>query len=286
MQIDRHLADRRRKQQKRRYYLWGILVLFVAYFIAFGIFVLIIRSPAFRAGSITIEGVSAVPSSTVMSLLEASIIRDGNVLSGRNNSTKALYGFRNMLIWPSALPSSTVATVPQLAGVTIAKNYFFHTITVTVTERKPFAVWCDMPAGATASVAAVSGDEQCFWFDNNGIAFQRTSDTEGGAILVIHNATSHAAAINHPVLPQPLMANLISVLNVMKGSGLDIPVVSLDDLSLQQVSAVVLNGPTLHFSLRFSSDQDLLVLESLMEKQDFYKLQYIDFTVQNRAYYK
>ena len=59
---------------------------------------------------------------------------------------KAMLGFNNLFIWPDALPSSTVASIPQLASVTIAKNYFLHTITVTVTERQPFAVWCMMPA--------------------------------------------------------------------------------------------------------------------------------------------
>lgn len=297
--VGRNLADRRRRQQKRRVYFFATAGVLAIYFVALGIFWLIVRSPAFRVENITVEGLSAdegvgnnggssaaVSSSTVLSLVEASIIRKGDLLSAPNDGWKAMLGTQNMFIWPSALPSSTVAVIPQLAGVTIAKNYIFHTITITATERQPFAVWC-------VDAAAAANNGQCYWFDNLGIAFEQTPDTEGGNIVVITDdaSSTNVAVINQPVLPAEFMPNLISIVNVLKASDLSVANISIGDLSLQQVDVTVATpqgapGPVIYFSLRFPSDNDLPVLESLMNKSGFYKLQYIDFTVQNRAYYK
>lgn len=274
MQADRIVAERRRKQTKRRTYFWAVAGFLVVYFAAFTIFYFIVRSPAFRVEKITIQGTNEVPTSTVMDILETSIIRQGNTLTGRESGMKAMLGFDNMLIWPKAIPSSTFAVVPQLAGITISKNYFLHTITVTVTERVPYAVWCVMPA------------DDCFWFDNHGIAFANTLDTEGGAITVIHDYSKDSVALDGSVLPVEFMPALISIVNTIKTSGLNVQQIALNDLSLEQINVTTLNGPAVYFSLRFSADEDLGVLESLMAQPGFDKLQYIDFTVQNRAFYK
>lgn len=280
MQVDRYVAERRRKQKTRRKYFWGVAGFLVLYFVVLGIFFFIVRSPAFQVEKINIEGTSEVSTSTVMSLLQASIINKGFGLAAPHDGWNAMLGFGNMLIWPDALPTSTIAVVPRLAGVTISKNYFLHTINVTATERTPFAVWCVMPNTASAS------DERCFWFDSQGIAFANTLDTEGGAILVIHDYAQDQIALNGPVLSSEFLSNLISIVNVVKASGLDVQEIALHDISLQQIDVTTVGGPVIYFSLRFSPNPDLAVLRSVMVKPGFNKLQYIDFTVQGRAYYK
>ncbi len=257
MQIDRYVADRRRRQKKRKKYFWAIAGFLAVYFIAFGIFYLIVRSPAFQAEKITVEGNSAVSTPEIMDLLHSSIIRTGASIDKPNSGLAAMLGFNSLFIWPRALPSSTVATIPQLAGVTIAKNYFLHTITVTVTERQPFAVWCVMP------------DDDCYWFDNTGIAFERTLDTEGGAIDVIHDYSSSTAdnatiAIGEPVLAPEFMPNLISILKALQQSGVGVSDISLQNISLQQINVTTTEGPMLYFSLRFPADSDMPVLQSLI----------------------
>jgi hypothetical protein len=278
MQINRVVADRRRQQKKRRKYFWGIIFFLAVYFIALGIFAFIVWSPAFHAESITIQGNNTVPSADIMNLLEASIIRRGNLPSAPNDGWKAMLGFHDLFIWPSALPSSTVALIPQLAGVTISKNYFTHSITVTVTERQPFAVWCDV-------------SDSCFWFDEQGTAFAKTLDTEGNVFFIIHDRAqsgtgSSTLTLDKNVLPNEFLPNLISIIDVLRSSGLNIQDIGLDDLSLQQIDVTLSNGPILYFSLRFPSTGDLGVLQNLATQTDFGKLQYVDFTVQNRAYYK
>jgi len=295
MQIDRHLAERRHKQKKRRGYFWSVVGFLAVYFVALGIFYFIVLSPAFQVKKITIDGASAVPTSTIMNLLQASVIRANDSPFGKNSGSKAMLGFNNMLIWPDALSASAVATIPQLAGVTISKDYFFHTITVTVTERAPFAVWCATPHSESGSENTVGqagsndpdANEQCYWFDNQGIAFAPTLDTQGNAIMIVHDyAPTSALTLGGAVLSPEFMPNLISIINALKASNLDIQEIALNDFSLQQIDVTTVNGPAIYFSLRFSANEDLSILQSLIAAPNFDRLQYIDFTVQNRAYYK
>jgi hypothetical protein len=285
MQVDRYVAERRRKQKTRRKYVWGSAGFLAIYFLMLGVFYLVVESPAFQVKKIVIVGASTVPTSTVMDLALASVTNRDLELGGAHDGLRALLGFHNMFLWPDALPAGTIAAVPRLAGVTISKDYFLHTITITVTERAPFAVWCAMPA-AGAAAGDASSSEQCYWFDSRGVAFARTFDTQGGAILVLHDYANDPVALGKAILPVEFMPNLISIVNVLKESSLDVSELTLRDVSLQQVDATTADGPVIHFSLRFLADPDLAVLQSIMAKPDFKKLEYIDFTVKGRAYYR
>jgi hypothetical protein len=280
MQIDSYVSERRRNRKKRQGYFWGIVIFLVVYFICLGAFLFFVRLPAFQAEKITVTGNSTVPTADIMNLLHAVMLRKGAALNEPNDGWNALLGFKNMLIWPAALPTSTLTVIPQLAGVTIKKDYFLHTITVTVTERHAFGVWCIVPA------ADSQAEEQCFWFDGQGTAFQKTIDTQGNAIFVIHDYAPGTVSLGEKVLPDEFMPNLISILNALTQSGLNIQAIALDDLSLEQLDVTTVNGPVIYFSLRFPASEDLGELKNIIAKPGFNKLQYIDFTVENRAYYK
>lgn len=298
MQINTYVSDRRKKQKKRRRVFFAVGLFLAAYFIFLGIFAVIVLLPAFQIERITIQGNDTIPSGQIMSLLEASITNHGDLMNGGESLVKQLFGFKNILIWPSSLPSATIAMIPQLANIKISKDYFLHTVTVTATERQPFAVWCRLPPGSASISGTVPsssqamadanllGAEQCFWFDQTGFVFERTFDTQGSAITVVHDYSGNALVLGKLVLPEEFISNFISIVNTLKQSGIRIGEVTLRDLSLEQIDVTTENGPTLHFSLRFPADDDLPVLTSLMIKPGFSKLQYIDFTVENRAYYK
>lgn len=275
MQVDsrRYIAERRSHQKKLRNYFWGVVVVLLAYFVFLGIFLLVVRLPALQAREITITGNNAIPDSDIKNLLEASIVHQNDLATGARSMWRSLLGFNNMLLWPEALPSATVAMIPQLANVSISKNYFFHTIAVTVAEREPFGAWC--LAGGS-----------CYWFDDRGIVFKKILDTQGSAILVVHDYAQGALALNKKVLPDALVSNFISVMSGLKQSRVNVRDIAIRDLSLEQVDVATASGPVLHFSLRFSAANDIPVLENLMAQPGFSKLQYVDFTVENRAYYK
>ena len=235
---------------------------------------IIFRSPIFRVSQIVVQGNETVPSDAVVSLVEAAAMPPAS----RTLLVKPLLGFQNMLLWPARIPSSTLAWIPQLNGLAVSKDYFSHTITITVTERQPFAIWCFVPKD--------NGDEQCFWFDKTGTMFARTYDTQGNAITVVHDYSQKPTGVGEKILPDEFVANFISIANVVRKANLNVSAIALDDLSLEEVDVSTVSGPSIYFSLRFPAQDDLPVIQSIMAQPTCSTIGYIDCRTENRVYYK
>lgn len=270
MQLDAYLSEKHKRRRKRRQYAYAVLALTCAALVIIGAAWFMFRSPFVRIVKISVTGNNAVPADAVTALLQSSVLRDHNIWH-------ALLGINNILIWPSALPTSDLALIPQLASITISKDYLSRTVTAQVTERAAVGIWC-------YTGNAASGD--CYSFDNGGVLFERTFDTQGGGIIAVHDYSQKDPGLLGKILPDEFVPNLISILNALQASGIRTDQVALQSIDLQQIDVTTADGPALHFSLRFSADEDLPVLQGLMAKPNFSKLQYIDFTVENRAYYK
>ncbi len=275
--IENYLSERQKKKRKRRQYFFGILAFLAVYFVLLAIAWLAFRSPLFRVQAITVQGNASVPAADIVTLLRSSALRD-------HDFWRSLLGIRSMFIWPREFSAEDLAFMPRLASGIISRDYLAHTITVTVVEREPLAIWCLMPARDAHGNATT--DEQCFWFDKNGIVFARTFDTQGGAIISVHDYTKGDLGLAQKILPDVFVGNMLSVIDVVRASGVNIKEMAVRDLALQEVDVTTFNGPDLYFSLRFPADNDLAVLRNLMQKPGFTKLQYVDFRVENRAYYK
>jgi cell division septal protein FtsQ len=235
---------------------------------------IIFRSPVFRVDKVVVQGNETAANDAVVSLVEAAAMPSGH----RTLLIKPLLGYENMLAWPSSIPTSTLAWIPQLNGLSVSKDYFSHTITITVTERQPLAIWCFVPKD--------NGDEQCFWFDDTGTMFGRAYDTQGDAITVIHDYSQQPTGVNEPVLPDEFLANLVSIVKVIRAANLNVSAIALNDLSLQEIDVTTLNGPAVYFSLRFPANDDLQVIQGIMAQSNWSKLGYIDCRTENRVYYK
>jgi hypothetical protein len=271
------LSEKHKKKKKKRrdFFLVAMAIVVVSFLI--GLWWIFFRSPIFHVSGVVVTGNSAVASSDVISLLDATV-------QGEHGFARSLFGTGSMFSWPNALASSDLATDPQILSLALSKNYWTHAVTATVTEREPFAIWCDMPH--LDANGNPESEEACFWFDTTGTMFKTAFDTEGSALFAVHDYSQGDAVLGGKILPEIFVPNLISILNVLKKSGLDVKEVALQDIGLQEIDVSTYNGPAVYFSLRFPADEDLPVLQSLIAQPNFSTLQYVDFRVQNRAYYK
>lgn len=274
MELNKYLSDNQKRRRKRQGYLYLALFAVVLYLVVAGAVWIFVRSPLFRARNIVVEGNRAVPSADVITLLQSATLRDHGFI-------KSILGFRNMLIWPDKLSGNELIFIPRLLSVELSKNYFSHTITVHVTEREPFGIWCFIGNRNGSRVS-----ERCYWFDDKGIIFGRTFDTQGSLLFAIHDYSQPRQGLNKTILSKNFLDNFISIINVLKASGTKVKDIILEDIELQEMVVKTYDGPTLRFSLRFPADEDLQILQNLMSKPNFAKLEYIDFRVENRAYYK
>jgi hypothetical protein len=309
-----YISEHRKRREKVRRYVFLTLAVFVLYFLFLGGTWLIVRSPLFRLQHITVTGNNIVASQDIITLLQANP-------SGRHNFFDSVLGWSNMLVWPHDLSLNQTDLIPQLASVSINKDYFSRSITVTVTERAPFGVWCFLPKGASAaavstasvgantSISAISTSSmsasigaststasvgvaentdggRCYWFDNAGVLFEKATNTEGNLIVVVYDRSQAIRGLNQKVLPDDFVSNFISVVNVLRKSNIGIQEIDLNDISLEEVDAITTAGPKIYFSLRFPADDYSGVLQSLVAQGGFNKLQYVDCRTEDRVYYK
>lgn len=275
--LEDYLSEKQKKKEKRRRRLWWLAAAILVFSIVLFVFWIIVESPVFRVDRVVVRGNIAVASGDVADLLQASVSRHPTLWS-------SLLGVKNMLIWPKALASSDIALVPQLAAVTLQKNYTDHTIVASVTEREPVAIWCEMPA--VDASGNPSGDESCFWFDDTGTLFQKAFDTEGSELFAVHDYSQKGLGLGGNILPDIFVPDMLSIFDTLKISGITVKEIALNDLSLQEIDISTYDGPALYFSLRFSAEEDLQALQQLMGKPGFSSLQYVDFRTENRMYYK
>ncbi len=282
-----YVSDRRKRRARRRRYALVALGIFALFGVIFVIQWFFVHSPVFRVDRVRVVGNSAVASSDVIALAESAAEPARHLFAGA-------LGFGNMLLWPDSIPERDLAMVPQLAAVDVSKDYFSHTVTLAVTERAPDGIWCftrqpgAVTASASTSSAAIiaSAEARCYWFDNTGTIFQKSLIAQGDLIYVVDDSAQAPAGLNEKVLPQQFLSNFLSIVNVLRQANLAVKAIDLTDLTLQQVDVITANGPTLYFSLNFPADEYLPVIQKLMLQPNFDRLQYIDCTTQNRAYYK
>lgn len=265
--ISAYVSDRQKNRKKRRRFFFGVIVVFGLYLIFAGVVWVVLRSPLFRVGEITVKGNNVVQSEDIISLLESSALRD-------HSFVRSLMGFRNMLMWPTDISPGDMALLPQLSSVTTEKDYFSKTLTITVAERTPFGIWCFEQGG------------QCYWFDDTGTIFAKAFRAEGNVIFTVTDESQPPRGLNLKILPDAFTPNLISILNVLRASGLTVEGITLKDLSLEEISVTTQNGPQFYFSLRFPAGNYLPVIKNMMTRTGFSKIGYIDCRTENRVYYK
>jgi len=263
MQIAPYISDRKKKRKRRRAYLFTALGLVALYGIFFAAQWLVLRSPVFRVDHVVVEGNSAVSSALT---------------------------FDNMLLWPARIPQSELQLIPELASAAVSKDFFSHTVTITVVERSPFGIWCFSASPsmvATSSLAGVmNANAPCYWFDNTGTIFEKAGETQGNLVYTVYDRAQTPRGLNQKVLSEGFLPNFISIINVLRASGLSVKAIDVNDLSLEEVNVQTANGPTIDFSLQFSADEYLPIIQKLMAQSNFAKLQYVDCRTENRLFYK
>lgn len=113
---------------------------------------------------------------------------------------------------------------------------------------------------------------------------RRAPAAEGNIIHVVHDHAQADPGLGGIALAARFVPAITSIFRILDASEVPIKEVRIDDLSLEEVVVETYSGVRLLFSLRFGADSALPVLRSLGSKLK--NLEYVDFRVENRAYYK
>ena len=280
------MSDVQKKRRTRRRILHLALGGIILCAIVYGAVWLLFRSPLLSIHAVRFEGSRHVTEGEIQELI--------NHAMAQGRGWMQVFPMRRMFAWPNRLTESDLAFLPRVKEVVIEKHYLSRSIVVHIIERVPVGIWCLKgtmpPVGATESDPSLMA--QCYWFDDEGVLFERAPQAEGSLIPVVADYADDKLALREMILPQPFIAPMQSIIKVLAASNVFVKEIRVEDLGLEEVKVATFDGPELYFSLRFPADKALSVIQSLFTQGNtsssmpLKNLKYIDFRVENRAYYK
>ncbi|MFZ2303658.1 MAG: FtsQ-type POTRA domain-containing protein [Minisyncoccia bacterium] len=158
-----------------------VLVLLFIFFIAGGG---VSHKSKWRILHVNVIGASAVPADEVRALVMDKILGNYFLVYARNNSYLFPIGEINQAL---------LSTFPRIASVSV-ERVDEHTITINISERKPYALWCGLPATAYRSNEAdtrwQAGGKQivkdCWFIDETGFIFDKAPEFSKGVYMEIY----------------------------------------------------------------------------------------------------
>lgn len=290
MNIRRPIETKKKKDRqdskKRLALIVGSIAMFsIVIAVVFGIK----QSSLFRVSVISVKGVPEAYGAQVKQLL-------GDFSRERSGVFRFL-GSDNMVAWDST-PKEFLAEHPEFTVVRLEKDYVRKTITIEVSSREKFGVWCrESQRSMTVSgedVVASTGDivtvddstEQCYWFDRDGIVFARAPKVESELFNRVYDFTGRTLGLRDEILPSRLFVNLVRIFKLMEVAQINTKTVALYDLALEEVEADSVSDPKTIFSLRFDPSFSLSAIDALKKNGTWRGLQYANFTVENRVSYR
>lgn len=190
------------------------------------------------------------------------------------NVFASLVGPDNYFFWTPGSVSSTFAErAPVLAGATIVRSFSDRSISISVTEREPFGVWC--PANSP-----------CVAFDISGIAFAYVSPPAGSLIIRVDENSERTIPLGSLVFSSPEMRDaVVSAVSAVQESGYPIMGIAISSRELREWE--IKSAPfAMIFSMDGIPDHLASVLHDLSARSDAENLSYLDFRVPGRVYYR
>jgi len=296
--------DKKHKREDKKFLKYKIIAAVAGFLILLaGVFYLLVYSPLLRITQINMD---------TNALARQSLGDGGDLINNlksffvnQSKLTKFL-GSDNILVWNIG-KLGEFEKGPEIAEISLKKDYIERTIEIDVKLRERFGVWClqtrtnidsTQTNADTSSINKVVNSPLdsvsipqmsafCYWFDKNGVLFAVAPEIEGNAINKIDDFSGRDLKLGDSILGENLTPNLIKIFNVLENSGLGIKALKLGSLVLQEIvfEQPQTSLPKIYFSLRFDPEFVSPAIENL-KKTGLEKIIYVDFRVENRVYYK
>jgi cell division septal protein FtsQ len=239
--------------------LLGLLIIGAVYFLFYSDFL--------KVKSIEITGTRMIDNDVVL--------RTATQFLAGENHTLNILGPDNIIFWEfSRKPPIIPVLLPQAVSLDFNVDFWGRKVKVTVVERKLAGIWCPVNGG-------------CFGFDMNGIPFSSVPAAEGVLVLKIDDQNNQAVILGRRLLPQAAwIDNIFNTLLIVRKNGITATMLKIRELSLREWEVSTSFGAALYFSFNFVPDNLDSVLKNLNKKFEVTKLNYLDFRVPNRIYYK
>ena len=182
---------------------------------------------------------------------------------------------------------------PLIKTASIHRDLIRRKLNIAIEERKQFAIWCSgLPSSEetltdpliTSTIGYIPATADCYWLDADGFIFARAPGTEGELLYGIYDVSGERRSIGDYVLPTELRNVFFKVIKALALARVPVSYFRVEKMDLQEITAVIINGPEIYFSLRIDPGFAVEPLKSLQSQ--FASLRYIDFRSENKVYYQ
>ncbi|MFA5098892.1 MAG: hypothetical protein WC461_01585 [Candidatus Paceibacterota bacterium] len=269
--------DKKYKKEDQKFRKYKIIAAVAGFLILLGgFFYAVVYSPLFQVIKINVDN-------PLVDGDFANNLKDFFV--NQSKFTKFL-GPDNILIW-NGNKLEKFEKDPEIAEISLKKDYAERTIEINVKLRERFGVWCQNSQQVNTSSTEQQVAESCWWFDKDGVLFAAAPELEGNAINKVDDFSGRDLMLGGSALDERFISNLTGIFGVLEKSGLGIRALKLENLALQEIvfDQPQTSLPKIYFSLRENPEFTLAAINDL-KKIGLEKIAYIDLRVGNRVYYK
>ena len=236
------------------------------FFWIFGILILI--------GMIWFFLISSVFRIVTIKLSENNVVSNADVRQVIANNTSFNLDENFFILSKNNIKTKLAAAFPILTDINIEKRPF-QTLIINFEKRIPIGIWCN---------------NNCYYFDKEGIVFQETPQTEGSLILKVEDAGKNIVALGERVLNEKQL-NFITTFNNKAAENNKIQVIEFkmaSSTNSSNIEAITNYG----WSIYLDQNQDPALaannLSAILNetiKGKFSTLRYIDLRIPSRVFY-
>lgn len=253
MIVNEKRDERRRGRNRRLKYLSAfscLILLFI--FLITGL-----RSSYITFEDIIIRGASEAQSKE----LRSQIISDKlSRVSGK------VLGYANFLLWQGDL---TGVDMHQYENIVVKPDFSNRKVLIEVVGKKREMIGCIT--------------EKCFWISRDGAILDNAPESNGQLMESVRFENESIISDKY-VLIKSNFDNLLKIIDIFQANSLRIE--SNTVTKENELNVKLLNGPNISFSLKNNTDFIEPVIKKLQNDKKILNLTYIDFRIENKAYYK
>ncbi|HOZ16396.1 MAG TPA: FtsQ-type POTRA domain-containing protein [Candidatus Portnoybacteria bacterium] len=244
-----HKINKIKKKSRKRVIIW-IISLFVLAMIIYVLFF----SPIFKIKEIIIFGNRKVSAEEIKN----NLVCENIILTNNKN-------IRNQLLKKNL----------AILELKIRKNLFKRKLEINIEEREEIGIVCSV--------------DRCFYFDKEGIVFQKAPITSGSLITIVQDYSNRNYELGNKIADKSFIDIILEITkDLFSEIGLKILSFNISSYPIKELKAITSEGWYVLFNLERNINNQLLLLKvGLKEKiKNRTNLHYVDLRIENRIYYK
>lgn len=247
-----------RRFKNRRWFFW-----FFGVFVAAIILIILLGYLIFWSGVFDVKNFSYINQDNIVLNKEVRLFLISEGV--KHSRISKFFTPDNILFW-SGIFWRDFSPPPFLVKLSFHPDYQKRNVVIETIKRNPFGLLCSK---------ATSG---CFWFDNEGVLFASASAAEGFLIPKVFDENKFTPALSPETLFYVKELARLPTVTPME--------TIIKENILEEIEVKTLKGPKLYFSLKFTIDNLSEILNKLNKEVKLASLEYIDFRVPGRIFYR